>query len=71
MIFTACAKCDAPLIVPYEAGEPGAGMFDRRVCQACGAPSFVQLVSIGGVTLSESEAVRRGLVKARATGEQG
>lgn len=65
MIFTECTQCAAPIFVNYEAGERGAGMFERIVCDACGAPSFVQLVSIGGVTLSEAEAVRKGLVKAR------
>lgn len=63
MIFTACRTCDTQLVVPYEAGEPGAGMFDRVVCQRCWSANFVQLLSFGGVTLTTDEAKERGLVK--------
>lgn len=63
MIFTACVACDKSLVVDYEAGDQGAGMFDRVVCPACGASNFVQLVSFGGVTIGEVDAMKRGLVR--------
>lgn len=63
MIISACVSCDEPIFDPYEAGDPGAGMFDRHVCEACGAANYIQLVSFGGVTLDEAEAVKRGLIK--------
>ena len=64
VIITSCVRCDRPIFCPYEAGEPCAGQFDRRVCEGCGAANFIQLVSIGGVTLSEDGAKKAGLIKA-------
>ena len=63
MIFTACRTCNAPIVDPYEAGDESAGCFDRQQCQSCGAINYVQLVSVGGTTLTEAEAENLGLVK--------
>lgn len=55
MIMTECCYCDAPMLVGYEAGDPGAGGFAGVVCEKCGKTNVVQLVSIGGTTYSEEE----------------
>lgn len=65
MIFTSCTQCDAPIIVGYEAGDPGAGAYVREVCDECQAENYVKLTSFGGQTLSAAEAERIGLVRIR------
>lgn len=64
MIFTACTRCDEPILYPYEAGEePYGNVYDRVVCEKCGAANYIQRVSFGGETISEAEAVKLGLTK--------
>ena len=65
MIFTECTECGTWIVDPYEAGDKprGPNVYARHVCGFCGAISYVQLVSLGGETLSEAEAIRRGIAK--------
>ena len=55
MIFTNCVKCDEPIVVDYEAGGTGAGGARKVDCTKCQTENFVELVSIGGTTLSRED----------------
>jgi len=55
MIFTGCVKCNEPIIVYYETGDEGAGGAEKVTCEKCGAVNFVELISFGGITLSEKD----------------
>lgn len=62
MIITKCTKCDETIIYPYEAGEePYGNVYDKHVCEKCGAISYIQRISFDGETLSEEEAIKRGI----------
>jgi hypothetical protein len=65
MIITECTSCGESIWYPYEAGEEPCGpdVYDRQPCEHCGAINFIQRVSIGGETLSEADAIKRGMVK--------
>lgn len=55
MIFTSCVNCDEPFVVGYEAGNKGAGGARKIECEKCNAENYVELVSMGGETLSKEE----------------
>lgn len=62
MIFTECTSCNKTIVYPYESGdEPFGDVFDKQPCENCGVFNYIQRVSIGGETLSEEEAKKRGL----------
>lgn len=53
MIFTECCYCDEPIIYGYEAGDRGAGGFVEVECEKCKESNFIELVSIGGQTMTK------------------
>lgn len=55
MIFTRCVKCDFALVYMYEAGDKGAGGAVMMKCGHCKTENYIELVSIGGETLSKEE----------------
>ena len=69
MIFASCTGegCKQTLTSIYEAGDAYAGYFERHVCDVCGATTYIQRLSLNGVTLSEAqfnEKVARGEIGA-------
>ena len=54
MIFSEC-KNGHTIICYYEAGQEPIGVYERIVCDECGAVSFVQRISFDGHTYDEAE----------------